>query len=77
MRSFNNLNRTNVILSSSEAEDMESAMRPIVEATSWMDWQTFATKSLALQLSSDACLSLAGARSQLLVAKTASTCGPT
>ena len=35
--SFDNLNRTDVILFSSEAEDMEAAMRAVVEATSWMD----------------------------------------
>ena len=77
MRSFDNLNKTDVILSSSEAEDMEAAMWSIVEATSWMDWWRFAMKSLALKYSSDACLirrlSLAGARCQFLVAKTAST----
>ena len=36
-RFFDNLNRADVILSSSEAEDMEAAMLSIVEATSWMD----------------------------------------
>ena len=77
LRSFDNLNRTDVILSSSEAEDMEAAMQSIVEATTWMDWWTFAMKSLAFQSSSDArfvCrLSLVGTRCQLLMAKTAST----
>ena len=77
MHSFDNLNRTDVILSSSEEEDLEAAVWSIVEATSWMDWWTFAMKSLALKSSSDArlvCrLSLAGARYQLLVVKMAST----
>ena len=77
MISFDNLNRMDVILSSSEAEDMKAAMQSIVEATSWMDWWTFSLKSPVLQSSSDARLvrhlSLAGARCQLLVAKTAST----
>ena len=52
-------------------------MRSIVEATSWMDWWTFTMKSLVFKSSSNAhlirCLSLAGGRCQLLVAKTAST----
>ena len=37
MRSFENPNKTDVILSSSEAEDLAAAVRSIVEATSWMD----------------------------------------
>ena len=37
MRSFDNLNKTDVILSSSEAEDLEAAVRSNVEATFWMD----------------------------------------
>ena len=77
INSFDNLNRTDVILSFSEAEDMEAAMRSIVEATYWTDWWTFAMKSLALKSSSNACLvcclSLAGTRCQLLVVKTALT----
>ena len=48
MQSFEKFNKTDVILSSSEAEDMEAAIRSIIEATSWMDWWTFAMKSLAL-----------------------------
>ena len=74
---FSNLNGIDVILSSSEAEDMEVAVCSIVKATSWMDWWTFAMKSLALQSSGDSCLvchlGLVGTRCQLLVAKTAST----
>ena len=38
MLSLDNLNKTGVILSSSEAEDLEVAVLSIVEATSWMDW---------------------------------------
>ena len=71
LHSYDNLNNTDVILSLSEAEDMEAALRSITEATSWMGWWTYAMKSLALQLSMDICLvrrlSLAGARCQLLV----------
>ena len=77
LRSYDNLSKTDFILSSSEAEDMEVALRFIVETTSWMDWWTYAVKSLALQSSTDTrlvCrLSLAGARCQLLLAKTTST----
>ena len=53
LRSFKNLNRTGVILSSSEAVVMQS----IAEVTSWMDWWMFSMKSLALQSSSDIHLS--------------------
>ena len=35
---WDNLNKADVILSSSEAEDMEATLKSIVEATSWMDW---------------------------------------
>ena len=37
LRSFDNLNMTDVIWSSMEAEKMEDALRSIVEVTSWMD----------------------------------------
>ena len=37
LRSFENLNKTDVILSSSETEDFEAVVRSIIEATSWMD----------------------------------------
>ena len=77
LHSFDWLNKTDVIWSSTESEDMEAAPRSIVEATSWMDWWTFAMRSLALKSTNDGRLvrrlSLAGARCQLLVAKTAST----
>ena len=46
IRSFDNLNKTDDFLSSFEAEE---AMQSIVEATSWMDWWTFAMKFLALK----------------------------
>ena len=75
--SWDNLNKTDVILSSSKSEDMEAALKSIVEATSWMDWWTYAMKSLALKSTTDSLLvchlSLAGTICQLLVAKTAST----
>ena len=77
MKSFENLNKTDVNLSSSEAEDLEAAVRSIIEATSWMDWWTFTMKSMAFKSSHEThlinLLCLAGARCQLLVAKTAST----
>ena len=77
MRFFNNLAlaKTDVVLSSSEAEDLEAAVRSIVEVTSWMDWWTF-TKSISLQSSQEVRmlkrLFVAVARCQLLVEKTAS-----
>ena len=56
---------------------MEAVARSIVEATSWMDWWTCALRSLAMKSIDDGWLvlrmSLAGARCQFLVAKTAST----
>ena len=61
---FDNLNKTYVIWSSTEAKEMEAALRSIIEATSWMDWWIFAVKSLALKSTDDARLvrrlSLAG-----------------
>ena len=41
MRSSENLNKIDVMLSSSEAEDLKAAVCSIVEATTWMDWWTF------------------------------------
>ena len=75
--SFDNVNKTDVIWSSMEAEEMEAALLSVVEATLWMYWWTYAMKCLSLKSTDDACLvfrlSLAGARCQLLVAKTTST----
>ena len=72
--SFENLKKTDIIWCSTEAEDMEAALRSIVGATSWMDWWTLTMKSLALKSTNDARFvrrrSLAGTRCQLLVAKT-------
>ena len=48
VQSFENLNKTDVILSSSEAEDLTAAVWSIVEATFWMDWWNFAMKLMAL-----------------------------
>ena len=76
LRSFDSLSKTDVIWSSMETEDMEAAARSIVEATSWRDWWTYAMRSLVLKSTDDGRLicsvSLAGARCQLLVVKTAS-----
>ena len=38
LRSFDNLNKTGVIWSSTEDEEMEVALCSVVEAASWMDW---------------------------------------
>ena len=76
---WDNLNKMDVIWTSVKAEDkdMELALKSNVEATSWMDWWTFAMKSLLLKSAKDTRLvrrlSLDGARCQLLVAKTSST----
>ena len=72
LRSWDNLNKTDIVWSSAEAEDKEVALKSIIEVNWWMSWWTFMLKS-----TKDAplvChLSRAGARFQLLVAKTAST----
>ena len=47
--SWDNLNKTDSILSSAEAEDLEAALKSIVEAASWMDWWTYGMKTLALK----------------------------
>ena len=53
LHSFDNLNKTDVIWSSTEAEDMEAALHSIVEATPWMDWWTFALWPLVLKSTDD------------------------
>ena len=72
LRTFDNLNKTNVIWSSNEAEDLEAALQSIVDGL-----VDFAMKSLGLKSIDDArlvyWLSLAGARCQLLVTKMALT----
>ena len=77
MCSFENLAMTDVVLSSSEAEDVEAAVRSIIEASSWLNWWTFTVKSMALRFSQEVRmlkqLCIAGARCQLLVEKTVST----
>ena len=40
MWSYDNLCKTDVVLSSAEAEDLEAAAHFVVEATSWVDWWT-------------------------------------
>ena len=74
---YENLNEMVVILSLTEAEDMESAVHTVVEAAFWMDWWTLAARSISFPSSSDSSkikqLFVGGARCQLLVAKAAST----
>ena len=48
MKSFYNLNKTEEVISSSEVEDLEAAPSTLLEATTWMDWWTYAAKSLAI-----------------------------
>ena len=48
MRSFDTLNKADIILSSSEEKDLETAVQSIIEVTSWMGWWTFAMKSKPL-----------------------------
>ena len=76
MKSFENLNKTDVVVSSIEAKDLEVVACTVIEVTSWMGWWTFTARSMTLSSSSDRhkvkCLFVAGTRCQLLVAKTAS-----
>ena len=51
MHSFDNLDKTDVGLSPSEAENLEAIVLSIVKATSWMDWWTFTANSMALRSS--------------------------
>ena len=77
MKSFDNLCKTDEVISSSEIEDLEATARTLLETTSWLDWWMHTTKSLALCDKSDVdkikCLFIAGSKFQLLVAMTAAT----
>ena len=42
MKSFDNLSRTDIIFSASNIEDLEAALRTLLEATSWLDWWMYA-----------------------------------
>ena len=53
MCSFDNLNKTEVLFSASEVEELEAATRTVVEAMSFIDWWTQSPKSLALRDWSD------------------------
>ena len=58
LRTFDTLNKTDVIWSSMEAEETEATLRSVVEVTSWMDWWTYAMKPLSLTSTDDARLVL-------------------
>ena len=53
IRSFENMAKTDVSLSSFEAEELQEAAWSIVEATSWMDWWTLTARSMALRSSGE------------------------
>ena len=40
VKSFSNLNKTDVVFSFSEIEELEVAVSTLSETTSWMDWWT-------------------------------------
>ena len=76
IKSFEDLNKTDMVFSSSKVEDLKAAERTLLKVTSWIDWWFYAAKSLAMQDIRRAKVELffvAGARTILLVAKTAST----
>ena len=77
MKSFDKLIKKDIVFSSSKTKDLETVVRTLLEKTSWVDWWTYAAKSLAFRNKSDVAkvkhLFMAGTRCQLLVAKTAST----
>ena len=41
MKSFEKLNKTDVLFSSSEVENLEAAMRTLLKATSLIDWLAY------------------------------------
>ena len=77
MKSFDNLSKADVVLSLTEAKDLDAAVCSVIEATSWMIWWTFATRSMPLSSSCDhhkvKRFFVAGSKCQLLVAETALT----
>ena len=77
MKSFENLNKTDMVFSSSEVKDMEIAVRTLHEVTSWMDWWFYVAESIAICNNSNTAkvksLIVAGSRTRLLVTKIAST----
>ena len=48
MSLFDNIQKTDVVLLTSEAEALEAAARTIIKATLWVDWWTCSAKPLAL-----------------------------
>ena len=46
MRSFENLSKTKVVFLAAKAEDLEAAVRTVVEVTFWMDWWTYSAKCM-------------------------------
>ena len=77
MEPFDSHSKMGVVFSSSGVENLEAAVMTLLEVTSGMDWWTYAVKSLALYDKSNTakvnCFFAAGARCQLLLAKSAST----
>ena len=52
-RLFKNMVNKDVVVLSSEVEDLETAIRSIIEATSWTDWWTFTFKFMAPRFSQE------------------------
>ena len=77
MHSLDNMAKRDMFLSFLVAEELLAAAQSIIEAPSWMDWWTFAAKSMILRFSEEVkmlkLLFVAGARCQIFVAKMAST----
>ena len=48
MKSYDNLAKSDVVFFSVEVENLETAVRTLVEVTSWMDWWFSTAKTLAM-----------------------------
>ena len=77
MKFFESLDEMDLVFSSSSIGDLEIMARPLLRMTSWMDSWFYAAKSLAVRDTTESsmvkCFFVAGARTQLLGAKTAFT----
>ena len=77
MKSCYNLNKTDMVFTCTEVEDLEATVRALLKVTSWMNWWFYATKSLTMCNTSKnvkvQCLFVTRGRMQLLIAKSTLT----
>ena len=48
MKSCNNLNKTDIVFTFTEVEDLEAITKALLEVTSWINWCFYTAKSLAM-----------------------------